>query len=683
MSPNNTRNNELELLAIPQLMKKHFFIPDYQRGYRWEQTQVFQLLKDLWKYFKVGTKNPIGFYCLQPIVVKECSEETIQKYQLKDISSLPPFDEDNSEQKGPKNNVWYEVIDGQQRLTTIRILLAFHEAWNFIDCNAFELRYATRPEFSEIFNHIHINPREKVFSIDNGFNYQNVDVEYVKSCANSILKWFRNDSLVATNKFNEISTFLSNFYMDSSKDVSVQVIWYETKESTDARDVFERLNNLKVPLSSSELIRALFLSENAEYQCALTPLQETLSEARRNEIKEDDKRKKQGSINAKWDEIEHFFQNDKLWAFITNRDAADYRNRIEVLFDFMSEKYTKGDAAQKDRLYTYLYFDAESQKKDLWLLWEDVVRNYDSIRFWFEHRDYYHKIGYLIHEKHDGILISLLKYANSNNHKKTEFENKLDEEIRNTINTRKKFSELSYEDSQNDYKVLKTLLLLYNIELTRMSLKESWFPFDEYKRVERYERWTLEHIHAQNSECLDASKRKEWRDWIAYTIAARESIINPSEDAKQLLMDLREKKKVLDDELATGGTKEKYEAIVELFRRDLDLWSEGKAYTVLHQMSNLALLSGGVNSGIGKGAFSVKQQYINKCIADGVYVPIGTKKVFLKHYYIHAEVTADEQEARKNELLNQQLLTWDDKDREAYYDSIKKTLSYYFPASKF
>ena len=45
-------NNDLQLLAIPQLMRKHFFIPDYQRGYRWEEKQVYQLLEDLWKYFK-------------------------------------------------------------------------------------------------------------------------------------------------------------------------------------------------------------------------------------------------------------------------------------------------------------------------------------------------------------------------------------------------------------------------------------------------------------------------------------------------------------------------------------------------------------------------------------------------------------------------------------------------------
>ena len=51
------QNNDLQLLAIPQLTKKHFFIPDYQRGYRWEEKQVYQLLEDLWKYFKDGIKS--------------------------------------------------------------------------------------------------------------------------------------------------------------------------------------------------------------------------------------------------------------------------------------------------------------------------------------------------------------------------------------------------------------------------------------------------------------------------------------------------------------------------------------------------------------------------------------------------------------------------------------------------
>jgi hypothetical protein len=190
----------------------------------------------------------------------------------------------------------------------------------------------------------------------------------------------------------------------------------------------------------------------------------------------------------------------------------------------------------------------------------------------------------------------------------------------------------------------------------------------------------LEHIHAQNSACLDATDRKEWRDWIAYTIAARKSIINPTPEILSFISELEAEKAVLDKEFETKVFREKYESIVVLFKKDLDLWSGGQAYTVLHQLSNLALLSGDINSGIGKGSFSAKQQYINKCIADGRFIPICTKRVFLKHYY-DAEKRTKTDEA--SNLLNQQLYTWDDKDRACYLEDIKKVLSTYFTSDKF
>ena len=64
--------------------------------------------------------------------------------------------------------------------------------------------------------------------------------------------------------------------------------------------------------------------------------------------------------------------------------------------------------------------------------------------------------------------------------------------------------------------------------------------------------------------------------------------------------------------------------LVPLFQEDLNLWSGGQPYKVEHQLSNLALLSGEINRSFGKSSFSVKQQCINNCIADGEYVPIGT-----------------------------------------------------------
>ena len=46
--------NDLSLKAIPDLYGKNFFIPDYQRGYRWGTRQVTQLMSDLSNFFDKG-----------------------------------------------------------------------------------------------------------------------------------------------------------------------------------------------------------------------------------------------------------------------------------------------------------------------------------------------------------------------------------------------------------------------------------------------------------------------------------------------------------------------------------------------------------------------------------------------------------------------------------------------------
>lgn len=60
-----------------------FYIPSYQRGYRWSETEVVRLLDDI---YQNGKKN----YCLQPVVVRKKGDQ-------------------------------YELIDGQQRLTTLSV----------------------------------------------------------------------------------------------------------------------------------------------------------------------------------------------------------------------------------------------------------------------------------------------------------------------------------------------------------------------------------------------------------------------------------------------------------------------------------------------------------------------------------------------------------------------------------
>ena len=665
-------------MAIPQLMGKHFFVPDYQRGYKWEKDQVYALLRDLWKYFNSGIKQ--DFYCLQPIVVKECSQEIIKKYALPDILGVSEANKNDKEEDVPKNNIWYEVIDGQQRLTTIRILLAFHKVRNFVNIKPFELRYATRDGLHEIFDDINIDIFNKKISIPSKKKYNGyVDAEYILDCANNIINWFNDDKEITTNKYNELGTFLTYFYMDQSKDIKVQIIWYETFEKIDARDIFERLNDLQVPLSSSELIRALFLSKSAIYDSKELVSNISLDDKK---LILKDKEAKQSSINAKWDEIEHYFRNDDVWAFITNKDAKNYRNRIELLFDLISKKDFFG---KDDRLYTYIWFDDKIEKEhwNLWDLWQYIVKNYDTIRFWYEDRNYYHKIGFLIHEKEgSNILPDLLEFTNSGLHKKSEFDKHLCEQIKSVIQEQggTKLSDLSYED-KTQYKKLKNVLLLYNIELTNQSPAiESRFPFKDYKAEEGIDKngkqkrgWTLEHIHAQDSECLSPTNRTEWIDWARYTLEARKNAQHTTSDETAFINKLSD---LLTEDSKTGKCpmederKFKYaENLVPLFQEDLNLWSGGKPYIIEHQLQNLALLSGEINSSIGKGSFCTKQQRINKCIADGEYVPIATQKVFLKHYYSKTN--------ESQEMLSRQLLTWDKEDRTNYLNSIMDVLAQY------
>ena len=105
MTEDKKAENNICLKSISELLGMKFFIPSYQRGYRWTEQQVKDLLEDIWEFAK-KKKQEYEFYCLQPLVVKLMSNNDKQKAQLN------------------INEEWYEVIDGQQRLTTIFLILS-------------------------------------------------------------------------------------------------------------------------------------------------------------------------------------------------------------------------------------------------------------------------------------------------------------------------------------------------------------------------------------------------------------------------------------------------------------------------------------------------------------------------------------------------------------------------------
>ena len=66
--------NKLELKLINELRDYSFYIPKYQRGYRWAQNEILDLLNDIYEFKpkQIGDDpDKKTWYCLQPIVVKK------------------------------------------------------------------------------------------------------------------------------------------------------------------------------------------------------------------------------------------------------------------------------------------------------------------------------------------------------------------------------------------------------------------------------------------------------------------------------------------------------------------------------------------------------------------------------------------------------------------------------------
>lgn len=112
---------------IGDLLQENFFVPRYQRGYRWGKQEITELLDDILQYYRAtqDRENRVSkFYCLQPVVVKRKQWLT----------------------KNGKIEGW-ELIDGQQRLTTILLILNYLEDVRKLlgeDLNIYTIDFETR-----------------------------------------------------------------------------------------------------------------------------------------------------------------------------------------------------------------------------------------------------------------------------------------------------------------------------------------------------------------------------------------------------------------------------------------------------------------------------------------------------------------------------------------------------------
>ena len=649
--------------AIPELLNKKYYIPEYQRGYRWEDKQVLNLLDDLDTFFSGDTKGQ--FYCLQPIVVKEVTID---------------------------NEKWLEVIDGQQRLTTILILMKVFDQLNapkfgLPKTHSYTIRYATRPSIQNIFDTISITsePSTNKAVIDESKNQWPgmIDSLYIYNAAKTILNWFMDEQ-------PRIFRYGQYFYNTvNSGDKSVQVVWYETNEDKDPHDIFNRMNSLKVGLSCSELIRSIFLSSCTKFNLGTF---DGLSDSLKLEVEKERFQQKQSSINEKWDEIEQQMRDESFQSFLTSRNIKS-RNAIDLLFDLVSGKYASNkpfnsNLNKEDELYTYLYIkNMVDVDGDAWTTWLSILNVYEKLLFWYHDRDLYHRIGFLNtiaatgHE--DDAVYTLLaerkgKIAIRNKVVSMIKEAMILPENKETHQPIEKLSQLSY-DNNIHYNYIKRLLILYNVETSRIQTSSEFFDFDKFRYTadKKHKIWTLEHIHAQNSDCLPETNKDSWYEWIVFNRDSLKKLVlgDPNLEKQRIsLVDQLERDSAVNNEKQEPyckSIKYTFENIKELFDDVANFYAQLDAKAdkakPMHQLSNMALLDLGQNAMVGKSPFEVKRQIISNQIADNKYYPICTQKVFLKLY----------------DKESMQIHSWSQRDRELYLEDMKQKLTEYLPNNSF
>lgn len=565
--------NEVQLKNIAQLSGMKFIIPDYQRGYRWSKNEAEKLLEDIYTF---SSSNPEKgeFYCLQPVVV--CK----------------------------RDNDSYEVIDGQQRLTTLFIILKYLEEVRkilFRKFKLYSLQYETRPNSAVFLEQI--NAEDK--SID---SKDNIDFYFMQQVYDTVKNWFdpEENEQKENTKSEEIDTneFLLTLLSQDEIRPNVRIIWYEVTEEvsehkTDPVKLFSRLNIGKIPLTNSELIKALLLNYKNFPK----------AEANLQQIR----------IATEWNSIEQRLQNDFFWYFIFPSSRKQYDNRIEYLFDLM-KKRTK----DSEYYHTFNAFkDNFDKQKNAENLWKEVKDYFLTLEEWYEDRKLYHLIGFLIEY---GANINEL-CSESKKRDKKDFLYYIYEQINKRSKKRKYFplEELDYSQPQT----VREVLLLFNL-FTVLATKEAEmrFPFNRFKT----EKWDIEHICSQTDKYPTSCN--EWKEWTQDLLNFLESTKaqqkkTEKEEVENIIKKLEDLQKDLEKtKKAPDRNTPLFKCIINYIKKRYD--DEGLEDR--DNIANLTLLSSKINRGYQNSIFPIKRSTIIEKDKAGEFIPIATKNAFLKYY---------------------------------------------------
>lgn len=549
--------------------KDNFLIPTYQRGYKWtsedENSQVKVLMKDLFLAYNNSSER----YYLQFIT-------------LKDIDDV------------------FEVIDGQQRLTTLTILfslffsieeIALEE--NFVEN---KLIYQIRKNFIEEFIYNGINKITSAedwedFSTQNP-SHNNQDVFYIFHATKAI-----NEFLNEISNNGEIIKFYKYIFD------KVQIIVNILEDDMDSEKIFVNVNR-GVKLEDEDLVKGLLITKipldnkNDNYR---------LTENEINEIR--------STLGRQWDEISHWAIRKDITTFFKPKNKGNIAWIIRLAFPGVN------DTDSENPIFTFIfekYQEGEKAKN----IFEKIYATKLILNDWFKIPEIHNLLGFLLHSKNSHNLLDIwgkLKELKTKN----EIIQKLKGLIKNEIpydEDEKKLNELNYHDSKHE---LFNLFLILDL-IKSLPINERSQHFYNFELISNEKNWSIEHIFPQNPDEL-------------------KNINYFSKEDLNILKELLPNK-ISEDELNVEDDVER-EEIINLFNKIKR--SEGQcliaenekhalAYLLannaneLHKIGNLALLELGMNSSLSNNFFDEKRKIIVTKVSNGKFVPYHTYDVFSK-----------------------------------------------------
>lgn len=580
--------DELCTVKLTDLMGLEFTIPYYQRGYKWRKEDIELLVNDIKDYQE---EHP---YYLQPLVVIKTGEKS------------------------------FLLVDGQQRLTTIYLILK--KAHQAKDCNHI------RDKLYDFACESKCESEDYLKNYPNKWNgKETCDIHYYEEARNCIEGIKVEDLQKFTDKLQH----------------NVEFIWYPLENKEEGPAHFERLNSCKIPLSNTELTKALLLQHASKDDRILRA--------------------------TEWNQMEYTLQDDAFFAFLCPLKGhyGTIPNRIELLLDIYAENLSQKNT-DKDMRKTYKEIERRLNKQND-NVWTDLVNLFHTLESWYQNPFCYNLIGFLTEVNGADILGKL--YTDDKKKCLRKFELELLKRICKYITTKKEdirpeIENLTYKDQKT-----KHILLLFNI-LQMMStplpenntpwregstpLPDEYFRFNDRFHFELYKSegkgWDVEHVHATASESL--TDKDEWIEWMLDVAPdldhIPESELHHSESdghpgAKKYIDQIKQfadKIKETTDEKKRQDLKEaeresyNKEGFAEMYNcivKALEMHAPDRDELEQNSIGNLALLNASINRAYKAAPFSTKRRHIIERIKHGTFVPVATRNLFLKLYTSHPD----------------------------------------------